>query len=74
MPGAPGGIGVRDSIIVLGLAITVGEGSALAIALLHRAVSILGDVCTFGVGCYLRRNHAQQHPKNGPDPAAIVAD
>ncbi|QFT60814.1 hypothetical protein FIU94_18420 (plasmid) [Sulfitobacter sp. THAF37] len=54
MPGAPGGIGVRDSIIVLGLAASVGEGSGLAIALLHRALSVLGDVAVFGLGWRMR--------------------
>jgi hypothetical protein len=74
MPGAPAGIGVRDSIIVLGLALTVGDGSAVAIALLHRAVSVAGDVSTFGIGWTMRRIHANPLPRNGPEPAAISAD
>lgn len=74
VPGAPGGIGVRDSIIVLGLAASMGEGSGLAIALLHRAVSVLGDIATFGFGWNMRRAQGQQHPRNGPKPASFVAD
>lgn len=68
VPGAPGGIGVRDSIIVLGLAVSLGEGTGLAIALLHRGVSVMGDVATFGLGWTLR--HAKV-AKNGPEPAPI---
>ncbi len=64
VPGAPGGIGIRDSIIVLGLAASVGDGSGLAIALLHRAVSVAGDVATFGIGWTLRRGTvSQKEPK-----------
>ncbi|MBB4173305.1 hypothetical protein GGR93_001066 [Sulfitobacter noctilucicola] len=55
VPGAPGGIGIRDSIIVLGLAVSMGEGSGLAVALLHRAISICGDVITFAIGWNMRR-------------------
>ncbi|MEW9920644.1 hypothetical protein AB2B41_13590 [Marimonas sp. MJW-29] len=74
MPGAPGGIGVRDSIIVLGLAASVGDGSALAIALLHRGVSVIGDLVTFATGLLMRRGHAAGHPKNKPKPAIFASD
>ena len=74
MPGAPGGIGVRDSIIVLGLAASLGEGSGLAIALLHRAISVLGDVATFGIGWKMRHSKARVVPRNRPDSAPFLAD
>ncbi|MEP5730540.1 MAG: lysylphosphatidylglycerol synthase domain-containing protein [Sulfitobacter sp.] len=73
VPGAPGGIGVRDSIIVLGLAVSVGEGSGLAIAILHRGVSVLGDVTTFGIGWRLRRPRSEAISKNRPEPASFPA-
>ncbi|MBY8976555.1 flippase-like domain-containing protein [Rhodobacteraceae bacterium NNCM2] len=57
-PGAPGGIGVRDGIIALGLGMTMAAPMALGIALLHRAVSIIGDVMIFGIGVLLRRHFA----------------
>ncbi len=56
LPGAPGGIGIRDGIIALGLALFVGEGAALAIAVTHRAVATLGDALVFGIGIHLRRS------------------
>lgn len=49
-PGAPGGLGVRDAILTLGLAPVIGTPAALAAAILHRAVSVVGDVICFGIG------------------------
>lgn len=74
VPGAPGGIGVRDSLIVLGLAVSVGEGTGLAIALLHRAVSVFGDLVTFGLGWYIRRPSEGGCPRNEPKPASFTAN
>lgn len=53
-PGAPGGIGIREGLIVLGLGLAIGDGSALATALLHRALAVLGDLATFLIGILLR--------------------
>lgn len=53
-PGAPGGIGVRESIITLGLGTVIGAPAALTAALLHRAVSVAGDVIAFAIGCVMR--------------------
>jgi glycosyltransferase 2 family protein len=52
-PGAPGGLGVRESVITLGLAPFVGGTAALSVALLHRGASVLGDVISFGLGLVL---------------------
>lgn len=54
MPGAPGGIGIRDGIVALGLGLFMGEGSALAIALAHRLLTGLGDGIIFLCGLALR--------------------
>ncbi|MDA8584995.1 lysylphosphatidylglycerol synthase domain-containing protein [Rhodobacteraceae bacterium] len=54
MPGAPGGVGVRDGIIAIGLELFVAPGAALGAALLHRGLSILGDLATFCIGLLLR--------------------
>lgn len=56
VPGAPGGLGVRDSVIVLGLAPFMGGGPALSAALMHRAASVLGDVISLGVGVCLPKS------------------
>jgi glycosyltransferase 2 family protein len=53
-PGSPGGIGVREGLIVLGLGAAIGEGPALAIALVHRALAIVGDVTAFLLGLAIR--------------------
>jgi uncharacterized membrane protein YbhN (UPF0104 family) len=52
-PGAPGGLGVRESVITLGLAPLLGGAAALSVALLHRGASVLGDVISFGLGMLL---------------------
>ncbi|AZQ66690.1 hypothetical protein EF888_05760 [Silicimonas algicola] len=56
MPGAPGGVGIRDGILAVGLGLVVGDGAGLAVALLHRSVTTVGDVGIFGVGCVVRRS------------------
>ena len=47
VPGAPGGIGVREAVLVLGLSPLLGEAQALAIALAYRLVTLVSDAaCT----------------------------
>lgn len=53
-PGSPGGIGVREGLIIIGIAPAIGEGPALAVALVHRAVAIGGDVAAFLLGLAVR--------------------
>ena len=57
-PGSPGGLGVRDGIIALGLGMTMGGAAGLSIAFLHRGVSVVGDVISFGLGLGLRKYFA----------------
>lgn len=54
VPGAPGGVGIREAIFAVGLGLILGEGSALIVVLLHRGVSVMGDVLTFALGWLLR--------------------
>jgi hypothetical protein len=54
-PGAPGGVGIRDGIIALGLELFIGQGAGLGVAVAHRLISVVGDVATFGIGLVLRR-------------------
>ncbi len=49
-PGAPGGLGIREAVLTLGLGGVLGSGHAAALALGLRLVTLLGDVLTFGIG------------------------
>jgi glycosyltransferase 2 family protein len=53
-PGSPGGIGVREGLLVLGIGAAIGEGPALAVALVHRALAIAGDLTAFLLGLAVR--------------------
>ncbi len=44
IPGAPGGLGIRELVLTVGLAPILGEAQALVDALLFRAVTVGGDV------------------------------
>jgi uncharacterized membrane protein YbhN (UPF0104 family) len=47
IPGAPGGIGIREYSFVLLFQEQLGEGVALQIILLFRLISIIGDISVF---------------------------
>lgn len=74
IPGAPGGVGIRDGVIALGLAASLGLGPALAAALVHRMVSVAGDGATFGLGLLLRRRSAAMAPKSSQVRPISAAD
>lgn len=68
-PGAPGGLGVRDALIAAGMSLSLGAPAALVVALVHRAVSVVGDVCAFGIGWMLRgRVRQRAHGGVAVDP------
>jgi uncharacterized membrane protein YbhN (UPF0104 family) len=46
-PGAPGGLGVREAVLVALLVGPLGEGSALAVALAWRVATLGGEVIFF---------------------------
>ena len=48
-PGAPGGLGVRESILLLMLGPVYPENLILIVAILHRVLSILGDAAAFAL-------------------------
>ena len=52
-PGAPGGLGVREAVLILMLSPIYGREYTLAAALIHRLISILGDAAAFGLGMIL---------------------
>jgi len=47
--GAPGGLGVRESVLILMLASLYGKENIVVAALLHRLVSVLGDAAAFAL-------------------------
>ncbi len=47
IPGAPGGLGVRESVLITLLSPVWGEGSAIASAILFRLITITGDMLAF---------------------------
>lgn len=59
MPGAPAGLGVREVVLLLGLAPFIGVPAAMATTALLRLVTTAGDGIAFLVGVGLRRSHKQ---------------
>jgi hypothetical protein len=47
VPGAPGGLGVREAILTAGLEPVHGAGTALSLALTFRVVTVVGDAVGF---------------------------
>lgn len=54
-PGAPAGLGVREAVLVAGLNPLYGPEVALALPLLCRLISVLGDGVAFLAGTLVRR-------------------
>ncbi len=46
-PGAPGGIGIRETILILLLGFMVSPEIATIVTLMHRVITILSDVCIY---------------------------
>jgi glycosyltransferase 2 family protein len=75
---APGGLGVREVVLVTTLTPLVGAGTATAVALVSRAVTTASDLICAGVSAAFRRNSARpvvpdahpgseaQHDSRGP--------
>ncbi len=55
VPGAPGGLGIREAVIVATLSAPAGEGAALAAALLLRVITVGGDLLSFCYSFWRRR-------------------
>lgn len=49
VPGAPGGLGVRESVLIILLTPVFGGANALSAALISRVISIFGDVAAFAL-------------------------
>lgn len=66
VPGAPAGLGIREALLLTGLGILYGAGSAAMGAVLLRAVTVVGDGLAFAGGLVMRR----YRPMPPPDPPA----
>ena len=55
VPGAPAGLGIREALLLTGLGILYGAGSAAMGAVLLRAVTVAGDGLAFAAGLLMRR-------------------
>ena len=49
VPGAPGGIGVRETVIIFFIAPIIGEAQGVTVAIALRFVTLLGDIFYFMV-------------------------
>ena len=52
--GAPAGLGVREAVLTLELSASLGQGTAAALAVLFRLVTVAGDLLTAGAGWRIR--------------------
>ncbi len=55
LPGAPGGLGVRESLLTILLSPIIGLGAALGISVTMRITTMSGDFLAFLVGFYLKK-------------------
>jgi hypothetical protein len=56
VPGAPGGLGVREAMMVLMLAPTVGAGPAIGLGVTVRLATLAGDGLAFLLGIWSKRH------------------
>lgn len=54
--GSPGGIGIREMVLILLLAPIIGEEMVLTIAVIHRLIMIIGDVLVYLISLYRKGN------------------
>jgi glycosyltransferase 2 family protein len=58
----PAGAGAREAALVLVLGPAIGNGNALALALVSRVLLIAGDLVTVGVAVVSARLYARHRP------------
>lgn len=63
-PGAPGGIGIRETVMVLLLAPTISQPTALFAALFFRLINILGDILLFLASMAVARHAEPGNPSD----------
>jgi hypothetical protein len=65
-PGAPAGLGVRDSILVAALGVLYGPGPALGMTIIMRVVTTIGDALGFLIGLALKKWTSVSPPEITP--------
>jgi len=66
-PGAPGGLGVREIVLSLGLTPMIGGGPALSVALVTRLITVAADATASGIGLIgLRRTGLDSRKAGDP--------
>ena len=58
---SPGGIGVREAVLLAGLTPAYGAGTALGVAILYRLVTSVGDGIAFLIGFFAERRLDRMH-------------
>lgn len=68
LPGAPGGLGVREALSVTLLSVLVGTGTAIGLSITMRLATVLGDGLAFLVGLSIRTLTADHLSHRDPPP------
>ena len=55
VPGAPGGLGIRESVVVFALSIYADKGALLLAAFLTRIIFVIGDLAAFLIANLIKR-------------------
>lgn len=55
-PGAPGGIGVREFILIMLLSSSIPENNILLAVVTMRVITVMGDVIAYFVGAWVKNN------------------
>lgn len=63
VPGAPGGIGIREAVLVGLFGHEFGEGLVIGLAAVLRIMTSLGDLATFGLAYWLGRKEVYETPE-----------
>lgn len=63
VPGAPGGLGVREMAMVLLLSPALGESVAVGLGLTLRLITTLGDLLMFAIGCWMNKFTRESHER-----------
>ena len=70
VPGAPGGLGVREAVLLATLGPLYGEVAAVAIAVLLRVITIAGDGLGFGLGLVIQFASRKAHAAAASDASS----